>query len=87
MESQYEELVNTFIADEHCCSASLPQKQAKLLADKAWKAASHGTDEATVSEILCTSSNVSDENIVESHIVPMPKCCMPSPPALAPPLV
>ena len=48
--NQDKQFVNAFVAEKHLCSASLSQKQAKLLADKAWKANSKGA--AAMTEIL-----------------------------------
>ena len=42
--NQYKEFINTFVADQRRCCASLFPKQAKLLGDQAFKAASYGKD-------------------------------------------
>ena len=68
----YEQFVNAFVADERCCSPSLPLQQAKKLADAAWKVVNHGKDEVVMSGVL--SSSASDgECVTKSFVVPVPK--------------
>ena len=45
-----------------------------LLVEDTWKAASHGKNKAAVLEVSLTSSNVSNENVMKSFVVPVPNC-------------